>query len=132
MLAKAKTEGLSAKQFRKHLRKVKAVKTNKDAWENGSENLDRPFGIMDVSDADNAPDYPLALEFTRFVGWLSDVDINKLPADQRKDVLKDISSVIRLSAPLFQLELKANPEASWDLPFEIKPLQGRKASLASA
>lgn len=110
----------SVKAFRKELRQVKMQKVRATMHEDSDENFDRPFGITDISDNANAPTYPLAIEITRISAWFEDRNLRKIPATQRKEMLIDLTHIIRDAYILFQLELAANPEASWDLPFEVK------------
>ncbi len=131
LLSTAKTEDMSSKQFRKHLRKVKEEKEEKERatmWETSDENFDRPFGLMQLDTdetTDNPSDYPISIEITRVSAWFEDRNLKRLPSKQRRFMLADLAPLLKDIYTLYQMEIKSNPDASWDLPFKVEPLQER-------
>lgn len=135
LLSTAKTEDMSSKQFRKHLRKVKEQKERATMWETSDENFDRPFGLMQLDTdetTDNPSDYPMSIEITRVSAWFEDRNLKRLPSKQRRFMLADLAPLLKDIYTLYQMELKSNPNASWDLPFKVEPPQERSVPFADA
>ena len=120
-LKEAEEQGMSAGVFRKHLRDSRMAEAERKAWEGGDENLDRPFGLIDLP-TERVGNYPLAEEVTRISAWFSGRDLRKLPAAQRAEMLSDLKYIFQDGYVLFQLEKEANPDAEFGLPFDIAPL----------
>lgn len=66
--------------------------------------------------------FPFALEFSRIADWAEHTDMMKVKDIDRENLLKCVVPTLCQLYRLIQIELDENPDATFDLPFEVKPL----------
>ncbi len=117
-LDRASNEKTSVKNFRTELRKQRAEKLESS----GEAAPVRDFvDELCSEEAQEAVKFPFSYELLKFDYWLQSQNLWKLDDDVRRRILDAAAPLMTRLYTLMQLELDENPEAEFDVPFEIKP-----------
>lgn len=121
ILDRAEDEKMSVRDLRKTIRKEQQVKAvAKQEAEDGG----KPKQIFGVTIPDKpVANYPLGVELTRISAWFEDRDLNKIPREQRQEMIGDWLPLLRDVYRLLQLNLEDEPDRDYGLPFPVEPLE---------
>ncbi len=115
MLEMAEAEKMPIKKFRAELMERQSL-TRKE-----EEPMRDLVDELCSPEAQEAVKFPFSYEFFKFENWLHTQNFWKLDDDVRRRILNAAAPLMTRLYTLMQLELDENPEAEFDVPFEVKP-----------
>ncbi len=115
MLEMAEAEKMPIKKFRAELMERQSL-TRKE-----EEPMRDLVDELCSPEAQEAVKFPFSYEFFKFENWLHTQNFWKLDDDVRRRILNAAAPLMTRLYTLMQLELDENPEAEFDVPFEVRP-----------
>lgn len=116
----AEKEHTTVRDLRKSLTSRQAER-NKDGNSDADPVRDLPADYCEGSDL-NQWSFPCALEFARIADWAEHTDMMKVNDTDRENLLKCAVPMLCRLYRLLQIEMDENPDAEFNLPFDVKPL----------